>query len=61
MIRKSDFDDIHLLGESATHPIALLTTRLGSLLLLAGRSPLRRLAYPATPPAAHLGASNRGI
>jgi hypothetical protein len=32
------FDGFHLLGESATHPIELLATRLGVLLLLAGSS-----------------------
>ncbi|MBK9440638.1 MAG: hypothetical protein IPN53_04675 [Comamonadaceae bacterium] len=52
------FDVVHPLGDSATHPIEPLATRLGSLLLLAGRSPLRRRAYPDAPPAAHSGASN---
>jgi len=33
---------IHLLAESATPPIEPLATRLGSLGLLAGSSPLRR-------------------
>ncbi|PJC21034.1 MAG: hypothetical protein CO065_04225 [Comamonadaceae bacterium CG_4_9_14_0_8_um_filter_57_21] len=49
---------IHLLGQSATHLIEPLATRLGSLRLLAGSSPLRRHVYPAAPPAAHSGASN---
>jgi len=40
------------------HPMESLATRLGALLLLVGRSPLRRRAYPDTPPAAHSGASN---
>jgi len=39
-------------GDGATHPIEPLATRLGALLLLAGRSP---------PPAAHSGPSKRGI
>ncbi|MCF8211936.1 MAG: hypothetical protein K9K38_21400 [Rhodoferax sp.] len=55
------FDAIHPLGESATHPIEPLATPLGSLLLLAGSSPLRRRAYPEAPSAAHSGASNYGI
>jgi len=55
------FDGVRPLGDSATHPIEPPATRLGALLLLAGRSPLRRLAYPDVPPAAHSGASNRGI
>ncbi|HEY8906775.1 MAG TPA: hypothetical protein VIM63_12125 [Rhodoferax sp.] len=57
----SDFfrvDLHHLLGDNATHPIEPLTTHLGALLLLAGRSLPRRHAYPDTPPAAHPGASN---
>ncbi len=52
------FDGIHLLGDSATHPIEPLATRLGRKLLLAGSSPLRRRAYPDAPPAADSGASN---
>jgi len=52
------FDVAHPLGDSATHPIEPLATRLGALLLLAGRSPRRRRAYPDAPPAAHSGASN---
>ena len=46
------------MGESATHPIELLATRLGVLFLLAGSSLRRRLAYPDAPPAAHSGAFN---
>ena len=38
------FDGVHLLGKSATHPIELLATRLGVLLLLEGRSLRRRRA-----------------
>jgi len=45
-------------AENATFPIEPLAARLGALLLLAGSSLLRRLAYPDTPPAAHSGASN---
>jgi len=50
------FDGVHRLGEGATHPIELLATRLGVLLLLEGRSLPRRRA--AAPPAAHSGAFN---
>ena len=46
------------MAENATFPIEPLAARLGALLLLAGSSLLRRLAYPDTPPAAHSGASN---
>ena len=52
------FDGVHPLGESATHPIELLATCLGVLLLLEGRSIPRRRAYPDAPPAAHSGAFN---
>ena len=52
------FDEVHLFGESATHPIELLATRLGVLLLLEGSSIQRRRAYPYAPPAAHSGAFN---
>ncbi len=52
------FDEVHSLGDSATHPIEPLAVRLGALFLLAGSSPRRRHAYPAAPPAAHSGASN---
>ena len=52
---------IDQLGDSATHPIEPLATRLGALLLLAGSSLRRRRAYPVTPPAAHSGASNSRI
>ncbi|NCN71994.1 MAG: hypothetical protein GW907_12810 [Betaproteobacteria bacterium] len=51
-------DQLHLMGDGATHPIEQLATRLGALLLLAGSSLPRRRAYPDTPPAAHSGASN---
>ncbi|NCN71786.1 MAG: hypothetical protein GW928_03870 [Rhodoferax sp.] len=49
---------VHHLGDNATHPIEPLATPLGSLFLLAGSSPPRRLAYPAAPPVAHSCASN---
>ena len=49
---------VHLFGENATHPIAPLEPRLAALLRLAGLSPLRCRALPATPPAAHSGAFN---
>ena len=52
------FDGVHPLGEGATHPIGLLATRLGVLLLLEGRGLRRRRAYPNAPPAAHSGAFN---
>jgi len=52
------FDECHLLGENATHPIELLATRPGVLLLLEGRGIPRRRAYPDAPPAAHSGVSN---
>ena len=50
------FDVAHPLGDSATHPIEPLATRLGALLLLAGRScasssPLRGAAMPEAWPA----------
>ncbi len=53
-----DFDGVHPLGESATHPIELLAARLGVLFLLAGSSLQRRHAYPDMPPVAHSGAFN---
>ena len=49
------FDGIHLLGDSATHPIEPLATRLGALLLLAGSSPRRRRAYPDRAASGPLG------
>ena len=52
------FDGVHLLGKGVMHPIELLATRLGVLLLLEGRSLRRRRAYPDAPPAAHSGAFN---
>ncbi len=50
--------EVYLLGESATHPIELLATRLGVLFLLAGSSLQRRHAYPDAPPVAHSGTFN---
>jgi len=50
------FDGVHPFGESATHPIELLATRLGVLLLLEGRSLRRRRAYPDASPVAQSGA-----
>ena len=52
------FDGVHFLGESATHPIELLATCLGVLLLLEGSNIPRRSYYPDAPPAAHSGAFN---
>jgi len=52
------FVAIHYSGESVTHPIEPLATRLGSLLRLAGSSLQRCRAYPAKLLAAHSGASN---
>ena len=46
-----DFNEVHPLGESATHPIERLATRLGVLFLLAGKE-------SAAPPVAHSGAFN---
>ena len=52
------FDHIHLMGESAMHPIAPRLTRHAALLRLVGRSPQRCRALPGTPITAHSGASN---
>jgi hypothetical protein len=54
----SRHDSVHPLGERATHPIEPPWGALGALLLLAGRSPLRRRAFPAHPMTTHSGASN---
>ena len=54
-------DQAYLLGDSAMHPIAPRSTHHAALLLLAGRSPLRRRALPGTPITAHSGASNCGF
>ena len=61
---KPDFcghDRVHLLGESATHPIEPRCGTLAALLLLAGMSPQRRRALPAHRIAAHSGAPNCGF
>ena len=52
------FDGVHLLGEIAMHPIELLATLLGVLLLVEGRSILRQSYYPDAPTAAHSGVFN---
>ncbi len=54
-------DMLHLLGDSATHPIEPCCGALAALLLLAGMSPQRRRALPAHRIAAHSGASNCGF
>jgi len=51
----------HLLGQSATRPIAPPWGALAALLLLAGASQPRRRALPAHPMTAHSGASNYGF
>ena len=57
----SRFDHVHLIGDSAMHPIAPRLTRQAALLRLVGRSPLRCLALPGTPITAHSGAFNCGF
>ena len=52
------FDHVHVMGNSAMHPIAPRLTRHAALLRLVGRSPLRCRALPGTPITAHSGASN---
>ena len=64
----SRFDHVHLLGDSAMHPIAPRLTRHAALgwarqrpcdtLRLVGKSLLRCLAFAGTPITAHSGASN---
>ncbi|MDR2154965.1 MAG: hypothetical protein LBE78_08065 [Burkholderiaceae bacterium] len=56
-----DFDDLHRLGESATHPIRPPSGALAALLVLAGSSLLRPHALPAHPMTACSGASNCGF
>ena len=52
------FDDLHLLGENATHPLVRLVVRLPLSLLVAGPGlPPRRFAAD-TRPDAPSGASN---
>ena len=48
----------HHLGENATQPIAPRYGTLAALLLLVGKSPLRRRALPTHRIAAHSAASN---
>ncbi len=57
-INFSALEELHRLGESATHPIAPPWRGLGVLLVLAGSSLLPPLAYPAHPMTPHSGASN---
>ncbi|MES2944161.1 MAG: hypothetical protein V4772_14930, partial [Pseudomonadota bacterium] len=52
------FDGVHLMGDHATHPMALRLTRHTALLRLVGNSPLRCLALSGTPITAPSGASN---
>ena len=60
-IEFSRFDDVHLIGDSAMHPIAPRLTRQAALLRLVGTSPLRCHALPGTPITAHSDASNCGF
>jgi hypothetical protein len=57
-IEFSRHEAVHMLGESATHPIEPPRGALGALLLLAGGGPLRHRAFPAHPTTTHSGASN---
>jgi hypothetical protein len=57
----SAFDRLHLLGESATHPLARLLTRLPLLRLLAGPGLRRRCFAAGTRSEAPSGASNYGF
>jgi uncharacterized protein (TIGR03382 family) len=54
----SDLDNLHLLGERATHPIRPPSGALAALLLLAGMSLRRRRALPTHPMTTCSGASN---
>jgi len=54
----SGFDHVHILGESATHPIRPPSGALAALLLLAGMSMQRPRALPAHPMTVCSGASN---
>ncbi len=49
---------LHPLGERATQPIEPRYGTLAALLLLVGKSPLRRSALPSHRNAAHSAASN---
>ena len=53
-----DHDQLHRVGESATHPIEPRCGALAALLLLAGMSPQRRRALPVPHITTHSGASN---
>ena len=55
------FDHVHLLGESATRPMARLLVRLPLSRLLAGLGPLRRCFAADTRSDAPSGASNSGF
>jgi hypothetical protein len=52
------FDDVHLLGDSATHSPAPRSPRHVALLVLAGMSPPRPRALPGTPITALASAFN---
>jgi hypothetical protein len=52
------FDELHLLGESATHPIRPPSGTLAALLVLSGISLRRPRALPAHPMTACSGAFN---
>ncbi|MDO5692860.1 MAG: hypothetical protein Q4G70_10325 [Pseudomonadota bacterium] len=52
------FDQVHLLGERAMHPIAPRWPRHAALLVLAGTSLPRPRVLPDTPITARSGASN---
>jgi hypothetical protein len=52
------FDQYHLFGERATHPLARPDMRLALSLLLAGPGLRRRRCAPATRPDAPSGVSN---
>ncbi len=55
------FDNDHVLGDCAMHPIAPRLTRQAALLRLVGTSPLRSHALPGTPITAHSVAFNCGF
>jgi hypothetical protein len=55
------FDHVHLLGESATRPLARLLVRLPLSRLLAGPGPQRRCFAADTRSDAPSGASNCGF
>ena len=58
---KPGHEEAHPMGEGATGPIEPPGSALAALLLLAGRSPLRRHALPAHSLPAHSGPSNCGF